>query len=350
MSYRFMKKGLWFFNLAIILLTCSSSKADVNLLNNGNFEEGQAGWVIGKPWSFERSGGRSDSSCVMIDYREEHKQKGLSHNKVAVNAEKYCRASIWARTEGQGDRYTTGGTSFYGSMPDKKWEPIWTFTSYNLHSSWSQLVNYFNTGSLQEAAVYLYMENAPPGKIWVDDAELVELTDEQLKGNLLYNPDFEEGEDGDFPCGWNDSEAWRKDKRAPVKISLDSKAGYIKGEKSLKLDGMAMSADSKECDGVQSIYVPAVPGVDYVFSVWMKGQDSETTARLVVDGHKPDLKHWYKEKYYKLDSSWSKYKLEVRIPGPESADNFVPGRLVRLRIMIQGRGVLWADEASFEQR
>jgi hypothetical protein len=304
-----------------------------NLIVNSGFEEGQEGWSMAS-WEINDTEGRTKPKCAVLDYNGNSvtlKQKNLE-----ITPDKYYKMSIWSRSEIDNKEYKRGLVLLAEGSGEK---PIFQHTDFSTFPFWTQLVHYFYSKEFDKTSLRFYAQAYKPGKIYLDDAELVELTDKQLKENLLVNPDFEDGEET-FPCGW-EKQMFGSDR--PMKVTIDTSAGFIRGDKSVRIESL-----SEKGAGIYSVEIPAVAGKDYVMSVWLKAKEDDTAVQLVIDGWMIGFPHWYKQIVHKVTKEWRKYTLDVHVPG-EGEDNYLAGRLVNIRWDVRGVGTIWADEVRFVQ-
>ena len=314
-----------------------------NFIPNPGFTGDTKGWQLNPAqWIFDETGGRNGGACVAVQNTKPDGVR-MQSDPVQIAANTYYRMTLWCRSEAVDTTYVSG-ILFYavnGTIP------IFGNTALTGESTqWFPITHYFFSGDTKEAAMSFgsrFME----GKVWFDDAEMVPVTSAQLRENLVPNADFDYGEIGKFPISWTDLLRWLGDKRPPVKISLAA-AGFIKGEKSLMLDGSTVAADGE--GGVQSTYVPVMTGSNYVLSVWIKGT-AGISARLMVDGFVGGQKaHWYQQKYVSASDTWHKETLEVKIPDESDAKYFMPNRFVRIDLNLKGTGIVWADDVTFKMK
>ncbi|MEK6646845.1 MAG: carbohydrate binding domain-containing protein [Candidatus Firestonebacteria bacterium] len=334
-----------------------------NLIENPGFENGNLNWKMNKPWDINDTEGKNNSKCVSVDYNVDAKWKKVISDDIMLTPGKYYRLSIWCKSNidinpvDLEKKYAIRGFNFSAVNPyvlevNKTFASFSETQNYNIFGGWMQLVHYFNPGTFTIAKLRFYADYYPDCKIWLDDAELVELADSDLKENLIINPDFEDGEDGGFPVMWS---YMNKPEESKCKIILDSSAGFIRGTKSVKIDGTFLKGypDSLECN-VRSISVPIVEGKDYIFSVWLKAKDIDTAARLQVNSvvlpySGNAAKYFSKNIGLNITTEWRKYFLEVHIPGPEE-DKYSPGRVMSCAIGLKGEGILWVDEVKMMQK
>jgi hypothetical protein len=261
----------------------------------------------------------------------------LKQKNLEIAPDKYYKMSIWSRSEIEEKEYTNKGFILMAEgKPDKD---ISSRSMEYTYPFWTQIVSYFYSKEFDKTGLYFYEQGYKAGKIYLDDAELIELTDKQLKENLVVNPDFEDGDEGYFPFGWT------KYQNIPMKVTVDSSAGFIRGDKSVKIEAL-----SEKGGGIVSVNVPAVAGKDYIFSVWLKAKEEDTPVFFVADGWIMGVTyHWYKSITHKITKEWRKYTLDVHVPG-EGEDNYIPGRFVGLRIEVRNvAATIWADEVRFVQ-
>jgi hypothetical protein len=317
---------------SISSVSTSSKKTEAgNLLTNPGFEQGKEEWEMESPWQIDDTEGRNGPKCAVLDYKGGYAP--LFHSKTAISANKYYKLSMYIRSEIKGDNVT----DFIGlgaGKPGQPGSPISHYTVYNpnVWNDWYRIDHYFYSGEFKAVQLSLYQEGKATGKIWIDDAELIEITDKQLNENLVVNPDFEEGEDNGWPFGWTNMHAYQGASRPPAIFSLDASAGYINGEKSLKIDCKTKKAKG---GGVSGVSVLVIPGKKYVFSVWAKSDMDGAALQLAVeDWCVKDLTHT-------TTTEWQKYSISYVIP-----ENWNK-RVVRLLPSLRSPDVLWLDEISF---
>ncbi len=334
---------------------------DDNLLQEKpGAEAGTGGWSMDPPWGIDASGGKDSGRCARLDYAPELHHKTVLSGEAKVARDTYYRTSLWCRSDLRGaEGKEPAAFLFYAVRPTPPNHPVLTYAGYGCFPFWHRIVHYFNTGDCESVRMRFFPQGEATGGIWIDDLELRQLSDEDLQGNLLPNPAFEEGEDGGPPCMWTVRDNRGKESSSPpTVVALDASAGFIKGTKSLRVDGSTLPRSGGRQYGVYGIYVPSIPGKEYVFSVWMRAIIPDTTARLIVDGwlrrtvdgKEVTLPHWYKEKYVTLDPEWRRYSLAVSIPGPESKEHYLPGRLVKVHVQLVDKGAAYVDEMALRMR
>ncbi|MEK6796325.1 MAG: LamG domain-containing protein [Spirochaetota bacterium] len=317
-----------------------------NELKNASFEEsGQ--WAMQHPWT-TAEGGIAGPRTAQIAYDKDKHHKFLEQT-VTVSPNAFYAMRLWFRSEFTDDTHIVRGLGFFAG--NAKNEPLFTYTSHNAEFAyWVPVYHFFNSGESTSAKFSVYLEGySAAANLWADDAALWKLSDDELKGALIPNADFELNANGDFPVCWADGLGWQKEKRPPLKISTDDSADFIRGKSSLKLDGSSFTAADTE-NGVVSVAVPAITGKEYRLSVWMKAEKPETAARLMIDGHQPGKTHWFKQTYVTLDTAWRRFTFDARIPDAADAKYYLPARLVMARIMVKGPNVIWADEVKLTQK
>ncbi len=344
-----------------LLLACLSlleTAAGNFAIDNSDFEQGATGWVMVAPWIISEKGARSPSKCAVLDYKPEPPNKILRRAvALAVTPLHYYRATIWCQTEAAHDA-AAPSLMFYAAHPAPPNIPLLNYATSDSHSFWNRIVHYFNSGENDTANLLFFPQGGSASKIFEDDLELYQLSDDDLAGNLLPNADFEEGTDNTLPCMWRIRVDHAKIPGAATpQIACDTTAAFIKGTKSLRVDGSTLAGYSARQYGVESILVPAVTGRQYVFTVWLKAVDGEPSVRLLIDGwvqkhiegQWQTMPHWYKETYVKATSEWRRHSLKVMIPGEEDKTLFLPERLARVIILVKGKGAVWVDECRLQQ-
>ena len=348
--------------LTALLAACLPmvAMADGNLVaDNPGFSQGTDGWALTAPWTVVPEEGRSSSACAFLDYQAERQNKVVCRaSPIPLTPHTYYRAAAWCRTT------TIPGEPpprllFYASHPTPPSLPLLAYATNHNHPFWNRIVHYFNSGEDDKVNLLFFPQDGTTAKLWFDDLAIQQLTEDDLTTCLLPNPDFEEGDPGALPCMWQVRDDQAKNAGAPaVHIACDPAAAFIKGTRSLRIDGSALPEIGDRQYGVESILVPAVPGKPYVLTVWLKAIDGEPTVRLIVDGwvqkhaegQWTPMPHWYKETYVKATSEWRRYALTATIPGEDDKAFFLPERLARIIILVKGKGAVWVDECRLQQQ
>ncbi|MDP8217966.1 MAG: carbohydrate binding domain-containing protein [Candidatus Theseobacter exili] len=323
-----------------LILISSSIYAAENLIRNGGFEDGK------EYFSFPEKGVKivtenphSGKTCLLINPgTSTFTVKGF---KIKPNTT--YTLSFWYRTDktslnSSSQVFTSKQTSYLqhyicNNVDKKRIEELQSFLYPS--TQWREVKTYFysrdNTEVFINFAAYI-----PFGNLYIDDLILFPRTDDEFKGNLITNGEFEE----EFPYHWSASRAWRP-KKLPVPpvpaYFLDKESGFQMGKKSLRID-------CKEKDGfwLMSQYFPIRNGKSYTCSFWMKSNVEwfpvyivfctipSSAVRTIKDYNNPNVewfplsvpkgtmrKHFYKRSYVvagKYGKNWKKYEFEITIP------------------------------------
>ncbi len=170
----------------------------VNLLTNGGFESGSTGWQLDAGHELERRPGRSHRSQVCLTGEVTLPRQALRlRRSVNVRSGNRYQFSVWAKA--------TNGTKMvlWAMLPgktDRTMVASWT----NVKPGWRSYrtpISISEDGELQLELITPSAYDAPPGRIWVDDIELLE-TEMPPLVNVSEGPvTHERGDDHDGPHG-----------------------------------------------------------------------------------------------------------------------------------------------------
>jgi len=167
-----------------------------------------------------------------------------------------------------------------------------------------------------------------------------------LSGNLLKNPGFEEGEAGALPKEWHWQEHPAGAKAAAVEESPAA------GKRCLRIDGArGTNAQGKPTHPIlASAPVPATPGKAYRLSVRMRSDRSGAKAAILAQSSVAHVYFWAKESSAAAGTEWKPFELVVKLPAKGESGHHE--KMDRLQLRIDFRepsGSLWVDEASIRE-
>lgn len=253
--------------------------------------------------------------------------------KLPVTPGKFYRFLFESRGEG-GPAFQivvtrSGKRSHTGVSCDSRW----TKHEFNVYAA--------DAASLQFALV---VDPGKSGVIEVRNVQWHELTDEDLRGNLLSDGDMENG--NAVPADWN------KIRESPEFVAtIVENDNYLAGEKSMLFP---LTPLKQGVWGMTSRYLPVEPGKRYLFSFWAKAEKS-VLIRAGVSlwdpfGHVG--KHFNEIGSFPLTPEWKKYEFSVTIPEDPAAYPDVSGRMVQLVWMCWDKNAdtqVRLDDLRFEQ-
>lgn len=148
--------------------------------------------------------------------------------------------------------------------------------------------------------------------------------------NLVPNPGFEEGLEGDMPKGWQKGKHYGKIPPGAT-FQLDETTKF-KGNKSLRISSISDDIPTI----VQSDPIAVEAGEKYVLSMYLKGDRESVNARLFALA--ANYKHNVNTEVT-VTNEWKRYKILLNVPKNNNQKYWV-------RFDLMDKGTLWADDIS----
>lgn len=242
-----------------------------------------------------------------------------------------CDTDGWYALRGE---YRTTGMDSVGTfilnltkIESHSWQP------YAAQSDWSPFVHYFKvteTGVVRALSVVGEpdaMRVESNGKIEFRNITMTPYTVTSGE-ELLGNPDFARGKEGELPALWN----WGYHTR-PGDYTLISDKTFQSGTQTLQI----RSENSEDGRTVQAIKLPFPGPGKLTYTAWVRSNDANMTMILYL--FSADYK-WLKCSNIPVTDKWSKLTLEVDVPENPTSIYLCP------RIDIKGNGAVNIAGAS----
>ena len=331
---------LTIFLLCFLLQPCRGASSGENLLRNGSFEESTGGVLSG--WSLKgdegvkqrlsqaagvTSGHSARLECTSFTRHSRDSYATIAQSGlIAIESGKWYRFSCWARQEGMASamvttEWTADQTAtipynttalFYQMNVGNQWRHFeWVFPSYS-------------TGT-ENSILTLYFDDV--GTLWLDDVRIVEVDPPQpryvrevpprTQGNLLRNASFECGPDHWSSVGTD----------LPAGSGVEPAEGYFyargayHGEYCLRLDLEPAPVERIQSDVppwpirevprnplISSLgFIPVKAGESYTLSAYLRADQSDVPAKLVIHFLKPFGGHPIETHNVTLTTKWERY-------------------------------------------
>lgn len=217
---------------------------------------------------------------------------------------------------------------------------------YVLARDWNDYVFYFYSEDATEAKLCLRLNSGKPKTIAIKDVKADAVTDGQFTQNLIPEGNFENS--NGIPANWV-----RAGSSTINPSRIVTQQGFISGEKSLEVDFIKQATG--QC-GIQSIFLPVVPGKDYEFSFWAKAEQPRMlSVSMDVIGftRKVGVAHFYKRDDLKVTPEWKAYSFKTTaIPTDIAAYPDLQNRMLIIHIRWEDKtqdGKVWFDDMSFHE-
>jgi len=195
-----------------------------------------------------------------------------------------------------------------------------------------------------EPPLDLELQRHAPAIIYIDDFQLRELNAADYKGNLLWNPGFEQGIACRVPPGY-----WGVDcKRIGSRGAIDDQERRS-GKRSLRID-----CPKAQYEQMTFRYdaVPVRPNDVCNFSLWAKSNKSGAgmTVRVYTNGRRwTSDAQWRIYRNFAVGTEWRKIDFMFIVPGPQNADYDPQTSLAYCTFHPNAKepGAVWIDDISF---
>lgn len=216
-------------------------------------------------------------------------------------------------------------------------------SSYHLNPDWSQYSVYFYSGKETSTKIKFLVNPSIAKEIQLKDLQLVPVTQEKFADNLLPDGDFEQS--SAFPTHWSKTYG-----TVTFPGSIVESQDFLAGTKSMVVSSVEQN---KGNTGINSIYLPVIPGKRYEMSFWAKSE-TEITLSASVDGWSPFKhtgKHFYKSSRFKVMPKWHFYSLNVDVPTDLTSYPDLQSKMMRLSFSWKNSGAVkvWLDGVTFRQ-
>ena len=286
-----------------------------------------------KPWQETADNG---AKCYALDYSGQA-QPGLSF-PMTIKPDSYYTVSWKMKGSIQEDSGVFGIELILGGKTET--------AEYVLTKDWSEYVLYFYSEGASDAKIRLRLNPGKPKTIAIKDIKAGPVTAEQFTKNLLPDGNFESA--SGIPSNWVRSGSSNIN---PAKIVTQQ--GFISGEKSLEV---AFIKQAEGQCGIQSIFLPVVPGKDYEFNFWAKAERPQMlSVSMDVIGftRKVGVAHFYKRDDFKVTPEWKAYSFKTtEIPSDIAQFPDLQNRLLIIHIRWEEKdqdGKVWFDDMSFHE-
>lgn len=195
---------------------------------------------------------------------------------------------------------------------------------FAISDAWNEYQVFFHSGSANNATLKLYCNPMAAKTIEIQRADLSPVPTERFRKNLVPEGGFEGG--AGIPA------LWRPSYGTPVLPAfLTNGRDFLAGERYMVF---TLRKQEKGAIGMQTAYLPMVPGKSYRLSFWAKA-DTEALVTGGVNGWSPFKHvggHWYKGAHFKVTPTWGECSLAFDIPDDFTAFPDLQSRLMAVTL------------------
>jgi parallel beta-helix repeat protein len=170
---------------------------------------------------------------------------------------------------------------------------------------------------------------------------------QELSGNLLQNPGFEDGKPGEMPKSWS----WQ------ARPSPECKAGVAgdvaaEGRQSLRLD--AVPVKDAKCNPPWPVVVgaelPAKPGQAFRLRARFRAEKPDTGLELGIQSYLANVYYWGRSAPVAAGPEWKEVELTFRLPAAGEPGYNEKMQAIRARIDFRSSaGTAWVDDVSLKE-